>query len=55
MSFGSPLGLEHIAAEDSTNDGIVHDPLIRVVPKVFGPDVIAHAVDGLQFASRDAL
>ena len=32
----SPLGLEHIAAEDSTNDGIVHDPLIRVVPKVFG-------------------
>lgn len=55
VSFGSPLGLEHIAAEDSTNDGIVHDPLIRVVPKVFGPDVIAHAVDGLQFASRDAL
>ena len=54
VSFGSPLGLEHIAAEASTNDGIVRDPLVRAVPKVTG-NVMPRAVDGLQFASRDAL
>lgn len=55
ISFGSPLGLEHIAAEASTNDGTTLDPLTAGVPKVFGPGAVAHAVDGLQFASRDAL
>jgi hypothetical protein len=55
VSFGSPLGLEHIAAESSTNDGIIPDPLIKAVPRVFGPNPIVHAVDGLQLASRDSL
>ena len=55
MSFGSPLGLEHITEEDSTNDGTFHGPLVNAVPKVVGTGAIARAVDGLQFASRDAL
>lgn len=55
VSFGSPLGLEHIKAEASTNDGIVLDPLVEAVPRVFGPDAVPHAVDGLQLGSRDAL
>jgi hypothetical protein len=55
VSFGSPLGLEHIVAEDSTNDGTIYDPLVRAVPKVLDADVMARAVDGLQFGSRDAL
>jgi hypothetical protein len=54
ISFGSPLGLEHIAAEDSTNDGAIRDPLVRAVPKVTG-NAMPSAVDGLQFPSRDAL
>jgi hypothetical protein len=54
VSFGSPLGLEHIAAEYSTNDGTVHDLLVRPVPKAVR-GVMPRAVDGLQFASRDAL
>jgi hypothetical protein len=55
VSFGSPLGLGLIAAEDSTSDGTVYDPLVRVEPKVAGVGAMTSAVDGLQFASRDAL
>ncbi|KDQ57532.1 hypothetical protein JAAARDRAFT_35246 [Jaapia argillacea MUCL 33604] len=56
VSFGSPLGLEHIDQEDSTNDGWVFDPLAGAMPKILGSDGgITRAVDGLQFASRDAL
>lgn len=55
MSFGPPLGLEFIAAEDSTSDGTVYDPLVRAESKVVGASAMASAVDGLQFASRDAL
>ncbi|KAG5648505.1 hypothetical protein DXG03_003116 [Asterophora parasitica] len=55
VSFGSPLGLNHIQAEDSTNDGDVFDPLVKGVPKILGGDTaIVRAVDGLLFGSRDA-
>jgi hypothetical protein len=55
VSFGSPLGLGHIAAEDSTNDGTVHDHLVKAAPKMIGAGPMVRTVDGLQFASRDAL
>ncbi|KAF8664356.1 hypothetical protein AX16_000728 [Volvariella volvacea WC 439] len=56
VSFGSPLGLQHIELEPSTNDGQIFDPLVKSVPEILGGDTfIAKASDGLQFASRDAL
>jgi len=56
VSFGSPLGLNHIQGEASTNDGRVLDPLRTVVPGLLGGDgSVIRAVDGLQFSSRDAL
>lgn len=56
VSFGSPLGLEHINQESSTNDGNVYDPLVKAVPTILGGDTsIVRAVDGLQYGSRDAL
>jgi hypothetical protein len=56
VSFGSPLGLQHIDQEPSTNDGYVYDPLVKAVPKVLGGDTaIVRAIDGLLYGSRDAL
>lgn len=56
VSFGAPLGLQEIDQEASTNDGYVFDPLVKRVPKILGGDTsIIRAVDGLQFATRDAL
>lgn len=57
VSFGSPLGLEHIASEESTVDGLVYDPLSKNgVPEILGGDgAIIRAVDGLLFRTRDAL
>jgi hypothetical protein len=56
VSFGSPLGLEEIAMEPSTNDGPVSDILSKDIPKVLGEvAAVVQAVDGLTFASRDAL
>lgn len=56
VSYGSPLGLQEIDQEPSTNDGKVFDPLIKAVPKILGGDTaVVRAVDGLQFATRDAL
>ncbi|KAJ6532729.1 carbohydrate esterase family 9 protein [Mycena vulgaris] len=54
VSYGSPLGLTHITGEASTNDGPVFDPLSMIVPEIIDGTVIK-AVDGLLFASRDAL
>ncbi|KAG5639408.1 hypothetical protein H0H81_002940 [Sphagnurus paluster] len=55
VSFGSPLGLHHIEAEDSTNDGDVFDPLLKPTPKILGGDTaIVRAADGLLFGTRDA-
>ncbi|KAJ7931230.1 carbohydrate esterase family 9 protein [Mycena leptocephala] len=54
VSYGSPLGLTHIAGEASTNDGPVFDPLSMKVPEIIDGTVI-RASDGLLFATRDAL
>lgn len=55
-SFGSPLGLEHINEEPSTNDGVIYDPLTERVPEITGGDTaLIMASDGLEFESRDAL
>ncbi|KAJ2931515.1 hypothetical protein H1R20_g5580, partial [Candolleomyces eurysporus] len=56
VSFGSPLGLEHINEEPSTNDGVIFDPLTEKVPALLGGDTaLIMASDGLEFESRDAL
>ncbi|KAL6305041.1 carbohydrate esterase family 9 protein [Sparassis latifolia] len=56
VTYGSPLGLEEISAELSTNDGVVYDPLVDKVPPVLGGDgAIVRAVDGLQYGGRDSL
>lgn len=55
VTFGAPMGLEHITQEPSTVDGSVYDPLVKNVPKILGNGPIVRAVDGLLFASRDAL
>jgi hypothetical protein len=56
LSFGSPLGLQEIEQEPSTNDGVVFDPLLVQTPKIYGGDIpVVRAVDGLSFLSRDAL
>lgn len=54
-SFGSPLGLQEIEQEPSTEDGSVIDPLTKNVPEIVGGDgSLIRAVDGLQYSSRDA-
>ncbi|KAJ4479027.1 hypothetical protein J3R30DRAFT_3403875 [Lentinula aciculospora] len=56
LSFGSRLGLVHIAGETTTQDGEVFDSLSDKVPSVLGGDAaVIRALDGLQFATRDAL
>jgi hypothetical protein len=56
MTFGSPLGLEEIAGEQSTGDGVLYNPLAENIPNILG-DVggVVMAVDALQFGTRDAL
>jgi hypothetical protein len=54
VSYGSSLGLSEIQGEISTGDGTVFDPLIGPVPSA-AEQVLVRAVDGLQFAGRDAL
>lgn len=56
VSYGSPLGLETVKAEPSTNDGVIFDPLVQTVPELLGGhSAVIQAADGLQFGSRDAL
>jgi len=56
VTYGSPVGLQHIDQESSTNDGNVYDPLLKAMPDILGGDsAIIQAADGLQFESRDAL
>ena len=56
VSAGSSLGLTHIPLDGSTADGGVYNPLAGSPPSIAGGDgYLARAVDGLQFASRDAL
>ena len=55
-TYGSPLGLEEIESEGSTNDGVVPDPLIKGLPSIVGGDgALIRAVDGLQYGGRSAL
>ncbi|KAJ6572076.1 carbohydrate esterase family 9 protein [Mycena capillaripes] len=54
VSYGSPLGLTHITGEASTNDGPVFDPLRNQIPEIID-GIVIKAVDGLLFATRDAL
>lgn len=56
VSYGSPLGLENINQEPSTNDGNSFEPLLQDVPEILGGDSsITRAIDGLMFGTRDAL
>ena len=56
LTYGSPLGLEHIEAEPSTIDGTVLSALESDVPDIIGgTGAVIRASDGLQFATRDAL
>ncbi|KAH9083405.1 carbohydrate esterase family 9 protein [Lactarius deliciosus] len=54
VSFGSSLGLSEIQGEISTGDGTVFDPLVAPASSA-AEQVLVRAVDGLQFAGRDAL
>ncbi|EIW82933.1 composite domain of metallo-dependent hydrolase [Coniophora puteana RWD-64-598 SS2] len=54
-SFGSPLGLQEIQGEASTYDGWVMDPLLDKIPTILAGAGPIHAVDGLQYGTRDAL
>lgn len=54
ISYGSSLGLSEIQGEISTGDGAVFDSLVAPVSSAAG-QVLVRAVDGLQFAGRDAL
>jgi hypothetical protein len=55
VSYGSTIGLQHIAMEPSTVDGPVLDPLSKNLPKVLGSHGLIRAIDGLQYETRDAL
>ncbi|KAJ3886962.1 composite domain of metallo-dependent hydrolase [Lentinula edodes] len=56
LSYGSRLGLVHIAGEATTQDGEVFDNLMDEVSSALGREaVVIRAKDGLQFTTRDAL
>ncbi|KAF4563368.1 hypothetical protein EYR40_006911 [Pleurotus pulmonarius] len=56
LTFGSPLGLQEIAGEATTSDGVVGDPLGSGLPALVGGEgAVIRAADGLQFSTRDAL
>jgi hypothetical protein len=55
VSFGSALGLQEIAAEASTADGFVSDPLVKDFIRILDDHGMVQAVDGLQYGTRDAL
>lgn len=55
VSAGSQLGLQEIAMEPSTADGLVFDPLSMKVPTILGEHTLMRAADGLIFGTRDAL
>lgn len=54
VSFGSNIGLQEIALEKSTVDGIVEDPLTPG-STLFRETGVIKAYDGLQYGTRDAL
>jgi hypothetical protein len=54
VSYGPALGLSEIEGEVSTRDGDVFDPLVAPASPT-AEQLLVRAVDGLQFAGRDAL
>lgn len=56
LTFGSPLGIEEIAGELSTGDGLTYDPYVQDIPNILN-DVggVVRAADALQFGTRNAL
>jgi hypothetical protein len=56
ISFGSNLGLQEIAYEPSTGDGLPFDPFAEDVPEVLRDSGgIVQAADALEFQTRNAL
>ena len=56
VSVGSTLGLQEIAFETSTTDGVIFDPLTDDPPRMAGGvEYMPIALDGVQFGTRDAL
>jgi hypothetical protein len=56
ISVGSNLGLQEIADEPSTGDGLPFDAFAEDVPEVFrDPGGIVQAADALEFQTRNAL
>ncbi|KAG6821570.1 hypothetical protein H0H93_000079 [Arthromyces matolae] len=56
LTYGSPLGLEEIAGEVSTGDGIPYDAFTRNVPAILDDrGAIVRAMDALMFGTRNAL
>ena len=56
ITYGSPLGLDNIDREPSTNDGSVLDPLTAEVPSILGGGgSVIRAVDGLQYGGRNMM
>lgn len=56
ITFGSELGMSEIAAESSTQDGSIPDPLRENTPSIAGGDgLVIQAVDGLVYSTRNAL
>jgi len=56
MTYGSPLGLEEIASEPSTADGVTYDAFASNVPKILDDSgAVVRAMDALVFSTRNAL
>ncbi|EMD37401.1 hypothetical protein CERSUDRAFT_83171 [Gelatoporia subvermispora B] len=55
VTYGANLGLQEIAMEDSTVDGESPSPFAPGLSPLLEAALLPRAVDGLQFATRDAL
>lgn len=55
VTYGSSLGLQEIAMEESTIDGPILDPLTHTIPKILGEEALIRAADGLQYQARNSL
>lgn len=56
MTFGSPLGIEEIAGELSTQDGLLYNPFAGDTPAILhDTGAVVRTVDALQFGTRNAL
>jgi len=56
MSFGSPMGVEEIAAEPSTSDGEAYNAFITNIPNILDDSGgVLRAMDALMFNTRNAM